>query len=69
MRASTLIWHLFKLWYKHGNCEIDILTESHFTNEELNSIVEYKAIQVEQPLSDIAFAPGQHRIKLLPKDF
>jgi hypothetical protein len=69
MRITTLIYYLIKFLFKYGNREIDILTESHFTQAELRDIVKYKAIQVEQPLSDIAFAPSQKRIKLLPKDF
>jgi len=69
VKILTLARHLLKFWFKYGNQEIDIVTESHFTSAEILDIIDYQAIQVEQHLGDIAFSPSEKRVKLLPKGF
>ena len=60
-KPKTVSWALGvleRLYDKYGpDVEIDILTETA------------KFGQIEQPLGDIAYSPGENRIKLLPENF
>jgi hypothetical protein len=79
MRVSRLIEHLTDLKNKYGDVEVDIITEMEYTFEELLALVKDfdtqldagkgSGLQVEQPLGDIAYAPSDKRVKLLPEGF
>ncbi len=56
MKISNLIKNLLKLWFKYGNCPIDIVTEDDFC-------------QIEIPLGDIAYSSREKRVKLLSEGF
>jgi hypothetical protein len=79
MKISTLVTYLEDLKSKYGDVEIDILTEMTYSQQELIALVDdFDAmleqgngggLQTEQPLGDIAYAPNDKRVKLLPKGF
>lgn len=59
MKITSLLWILFKAFFKYGNCEIDLLIE----NDDG---------QVEAKLGDIAIATctkDKSRVKLLSEGF
>lgn len=56
MKILTLIQYLLKLYFRYGNRPIDL-------------IIETKKLQIEYPLGDLAYAPGEKRVKLLSEGF
>jgi hypothetical protein len=56
MKAKKLIIYLQEMVDKHGDCEVDLLTDT-------------EVVQTEQPLGDVAFSSLDQRFKLLPEGF
>jgi hypothetical protein len=79
MQISKLVSYLEDLKNKYGDVEVDVLTEMDYSFEELLALVadfesqldkgQGSGLQVEQPLGDVAYSPGDKRVKLLPEGF